>query len=461
MNFESEASKPGLPSLIKSQVLDVAFDGYLKYNTYRVTVDGEPLVGGFVHGPGHFVSAVAALAFDQQMAPYCTFKTGDTRLSRFERGEPYVLHGIVAGRMDKEGATASKIVLAELAEEVGGEVVEGTFLPLGAEPSPTMPWESTEADSYYLAAVEITGTPYGDGGAMEVVDLIGPLILPVSEAMVAMDCGQVAEGGRARTMFGRGLDLIGYILPLGVYVHDHPRLRERFDTLGLGPVIDVRDKVEGSQIPAPQAKGESLESRINEVVCATREEIAVDGHYRMVAATTHHAVRDGEKLTTLGTPFLNQYLQLDYDRAKVARYYLDREGGPMLKLTKQAYPALAFAPGELRVERMDVLDVVLDRDGDALAQIKARYGGEPELLGEKTSASSGQCDLYYYLAAVQVPPTDGFVPLAEAIRLCRTDHGDSHTEALCQRLAHRLGWIPSLGMGLAEARLLLESPATV
>lgn len=447
--------------VIQAQELDLAYDGYLKYRTYRVTIAGEPepRVGGYVHGPGHFVSAIAALAFDLEKAPYCVLKTGDTRLSRSERGEPYVLHGMVAGRMDKEGAAASKIVLAELAEEVGGEVVEGTFLPLGLEPTPTMPWESTEADSYYLAAVEITGTPYGDGGAMEVVDLIGPLMLSVSEAFAAMDRGDIAEGGRARTVYGRALDRIGYLPELGVFAHDHPRLLGRFDTLGLGPAEDLRDRVGGSPIPEPQPRGESLESRINTVVCATREEHAVDGHCRMVSATTRHAVREGETLTELGQPFLNQYLQIDYDRAKIARYALDPERGPMVEMLAQAHPALAFAPGSLQVVRRDLADIVVARDKAVLTQLKARFGGEPKLLGEKTSASSGQCDLYYHLAAVEVEPAAHFVPLAEAIALCRADQGDSHSEALLQRLAHRLGWIPTLSMSLGQARQLLESQA--
>lgn len=447
--------------VIQAQEADLAYDGYLKYRLYRVTIAGEhePRIGGFVHGPGHFVSAVAALAFDREKSPYCVLKTGDTRLSRSERGEPYVMHGMVAGRMDKEGATASKIALAELAEEVGGEVVEGTFLPLGQEPIPTMPWESTEADSYYLAAVEITGTPYGDGGAMEVVDLIGPLILPVPEAFAAMDRGDVAEGGRARTVYGRALDRIGYLPDLGVFAFDHPGLMARFDTLGLGPLQDLRARVAGSDIPEPQPTGQSLESRINTVVCARREEHAVDGHCRMISASTRHAVREGETLIELGEPFPNQYLQLDYDRAKVARYALDPERGPVVEMLAGVYPALAFAPGSLQVVRRDLEDFPVAREQAVLPQLEARLGGQPKLLGEKISASSGQCDLYYHLAAVEVKPGAHFVPLAEAIRLCRAGHGDSHSEALLQRLAHRLGWIPSLSVTLGEARRLLDSPA--
>jgi hypothetical protein len=449
-----------------AELTGTPFDGYLKYRTYRLGVEAQTREGGFVHGPGHFVSAIAALAFDREMVPYCTFKTGDTRLSRWDRGEPYVRHGIVAGRMDKEGASAVKIVLAELAEEVGGEVVDGTFLHLGQEPSPTMPWESTEADIFHLAAIEISGTPYGDGGAMEVVDLIGPLMLSAAEARTAMDQGEIAEGARARALYGRAFDAIGYLPLLEAFVHDHPRLLERFSTLGLGAPLDLRARVEGSDIPPPKARGESLESRINEVVCDSRAEHRVDTHALMVEARTHHAVRDGELLTTLGEqPFRNEYLHLDYDRAKVAVYYLDRQRGPLVQMSPRDYPALAFAPATLRVRRRDLEDFPLARSADALQQIRQRCGGEVMVLGEKTSASSGQCDLYYHFAAswvVELPvDADSFVPLAEAIALCRCGHGDAQTEGLLQRLADRLGWIPGLGMSLGEARPLLESRTMV
>jgi hypothetical protein len=389
------------------------------------------------------------------MSPYCVLKTGDTRLSRFERGEPYVMPGIVAGRMDKEGASAAKIVLAELAEEVGGQVVDGTFLPLSSEPCPTMPGESTEADCYFLAAVEIAGTPYGDGGAMEVVDLIGPLLLPASEALAAMLEGGIAESARAQTMFTRGLDLIGFLPSLGLYVHDHPRLLKAFDTLGLGQLIDLREMVDGGPIPAGPARGETLESRINEVVCSSREEHILDEHSVMIAASTHHAVREGSTLTTLGSTFLNQYLRLDYDRAKVARYYVDDSRGPMVEMSSRCYPALAFAPRTLQPVRQDVLDLALERSKDPLEQVAARWGGSPWLLGRKTSASSGQSDLYYYMVALPVAPEEGFLTLSEAIRLCRAGHGDAHTEALLRRLADELGWLPGLSMTVGQARELL------
>lgn len=456
--MDSPASSALQIASFQGRLTGLPFDGYLKYRTYEATLGDASLEGGFVHGPGHFVAAVAALAFDLEGKPHPIFKTGDTRLSRAERGEPYVLHGIVAGRLDKEGASAAKIVLAELAEEVGGEVVEGTFLPLGAAKVPTMPFESSEADVYHLAAVKITGKPYGDGGAMEVVDLIGPLMLTPDQARVAMDTGQVAEGGRARAMFARAYDALGYIPALDLYVGDHPCLAQRFTTLGLGPVLRFDGKTVGGEIPEPQPVGESLESRINHVVCETRDVCDLTSNQRLIAAMTRHAVKEGEQVTPLATSFPNQYLQIDYDRVKLGRYFLDPDRGPMLELTLQARPALAFAEPALPVARLDVEDLQVQRGRPVLEQIEAE--GDLVELGLATSASSGQCDLYYSFVACQVTaPEDssGFTSLSEAIRLCRRGHGDAHTEAFCQRLADHLGWIPGLRMTLDEARRLLES----
>ena len=450
--------------VVKAEVSAVPFDKFLKYKTYEVGVSTQLGVqtfkGGFVHGPGHHISSIAAMAFDEAMNPHPIFKSGDTRLSRSERQEPYVMTGSIAGRMDKEGANASKIVLAELAEEVGGEVVPGTFLPLGKAVTPTMPFESTEADAYYMAAVNITGTPYGDGGSMEVVELIGPVLTSAQEAIAAMDNGSIAEGGRARAMFGRGFDAIGYIPQLGLYVHDHPQLAERFDTLGLGAVMDPRAMVQGSKLPEAPPKGTSLEARINDVAYSRREETVLDSESKMIDATTSHAVNEGGTITTLETKFANQYFQTDYDRAKVAVFFLDPEKGPMIEMTTQVRPALAFAPESPRVVRQDVTDLKIGRDGDAASQLSEQFKGSVFELGSKTPASSGQTDLYYHFAACQVePPTDSsdraaFIPLAEAIRFCRDGHGDAHTEALCERLADHLDWVPNLGMSVDEARRL-------
>lgn len=435
----------------------LAFDGYLKYHTYQLELtSGMPatFTGGFVHGPGHHIAAVAAFAFDHDLTPHPILKSGDTRLSRFERGQPYVLDGFVAGRMDKEGADSSKIALAELAEEVGGQVVGTTFRKLG-ELTPTMPFESTEADHYYMAAVEIVGRPSGDGGLMEVADLIAPRFLAPLEAWRAMDQGEVSEGGRTRALFGRGFDALGYLPQLGVYIHDHPQLAARYDPLGAGPVQDLRPQLKAGRIPEDQPPGTSLEARINHVVTGSREVHPLSETSRMVDSECRHAVDKNGEITVLEGRFLSQYLQLDYDRAKLADYYLDPERGPMISLQTEARPVLAFSPGSPEVLRLDVQDLRLFRNREPREQLPPGA----RALGRPTGASPGQSDLYYhfYVRQTDPPQTSGFVTLSQAIRLCRSGHGDAHTEALCARLALELNWIPNLNMSVEAAKQFLRS----
>lgn len=459
----TEADSPGsLPadSVVSAEVTDVPFNGFLKYKNYEVGVkldDGyvQKLRGGFVHGPGHHIGAVAAFAFDEAMTPHPILKTGDTRLARAERAEPYVLDGFIAGRMDKSGADSSKIALAELAEEVGGEVVGQTFQKLGAL-TPTMPFESTEADNYYLAAVQITGKAAGDGGDMELTDLIGPKISSPLQTLEAVDEGEVSEAGRTRALLGRGFDAIGYVPQLGAYVHDHPQLAERFDTLGLGEVKDVRSMLTSSDMPKPQPPRDNLEAQVNDVVVTRRNDIELGSDKRMVDAGTKHAVNKNGVITELDTEFPNQYLQLDYDRAKLATYYTDPEAGPMILMTTEARPALAFAPESPKVIRRDVADIQISRDTDVSEQL-------PEgarMLGKGGGASAGQTDLYYHFMAKEVktpknPKAEGFVPIGEAIKMCRTGDGDAQTEALCEKLCTDLGWLPNLNMTVEQARSLM------
>lgn len=457
--------QPGNPGPVDSvgsaEVTEVPFDSYLKFKNYSVDITQDGVLnhykGGFVHGPGHHIGAIAAMVFDKQMTPHAILKTGDTRLARAERDEAYVQDGFVAGRMDKEGSSASKIALAELAEEVGGEVVEGTFRPLGKDVNPTMPNESTESDAYYSAAVEITGNPYGDGSEMELTDLIGPKFLPGDKAMQIMDAGGVSDSSRPRVMYGRSFDSIGYVPQLGAYVHDHPKLAENFDTLGLGPVQDIRSQIKPSDLPEPPPKADTLEANVNDVVCRKRDETKFSADARMVDATTSHAVNKNGVITTLTAEFPNQYLQLDYDRAKVATYYVDAKKGPMIQMKTEARPALAFAPQSPNVLRKDVSDIKVSRDKEIAEQLP--HGARS--LGEPTGASAGQTDLYYHFVANEVDPPknpekEGFVSLAEAVKLCRSGHGDTQTEALCGRLADDLKWIPNLGMSVAQAKAAMQ-----
>lgn len=454
-------SRGDAPGVLKSEITGTLFDKFLKFHTYEVVVgskDGpEVHRGGFVHGPGHHVAAIASFLLDEQGRPHPVFKSGDTRLARAERGEPYVATGGIAGRLDKAGVGSGKIALGELAEEVGGSVAEATFRSLGDDLVPTMPNESTEADLYSMAVVVLDGSPYGDGGQMEVPDLIGPVFYTAREAIEAMDRGEIADSGRARTMFARAFDVMGFLPELNVYAQDHPRLKERFDTLGLGETFDVRARAEGSRIVDPPLRNVNEYSQINAVVCRSRAVVALDSDQRMVDAQTSHAIEVNGLSTPLRERFANQYMQTDYDRVKLAVVAWDSHRGPLVEFTWQVRPALAFAPGSPRVVRQDVTDLKCPRDGDLMERLSSEFSGPITILGPKTGASSGQSDLYYHFAFCRATDEVGenFLELSEAIRHCRQGQGDAQTEALLLRLADHFHWIPTLNMSVSQARQLL------
>lgn len=499
-------------SILKAEITGTPFKQYLTYQTYRVeTSSHQTLEGGFVYGPGHHAAAIAALVLDENGMPYAVFKRGDTRLSRAERKESYVKVGWIAGRLDKPGSSGAKIALDELAEEVGGAVVEGSFRPLGDKLSCTMPFESTEGDSYFSALVQLSGKPYGDGGSMEVVGLIGPLLKPAKEALTALDGEDICDSGRARTMYARSFDAIGFIPQLGVYVQDHPKLLRAFNSLGMGSPIDPRSLVKGNKIDNKllvPPKPTTQESCINDVVCTSRRQIPLNSESWMIAAKTRHAIRAlsvrhvpggveprtktsaVEKLTPLLKEFPNEYLHTNYDRAKVVVYFLDPVQGPAIVLNSLVHPVQAFGPKSdsrrlargmsmkesdldsrlpppptavsfAEVTRLDVSDMKVARDQDPIVQLSGEFPGKLHRLGAKSGASGGQSDLYYhYLACETTQPQDKagqeLVTLSEAIRLCRTGHGDSQTEAALLRLADSLNWIPSLQMDVDQAKHLLK-----
>ena len=451
------------------------FSKYLKYQSYRVTLGNEVYEGGFVHGPGHHISAIAALVFAPDGTPYATFKTGDTRLSRYLRNEPYVSTSGIAGRWDKSGSSAGQIVVDELSEEVGGRAVDGTFRRLGETLAPTMPFESTESDEFFMAAVNIEGSPTGDGGAMEVVGLIGPVFYSPSEAVSKMDDATISDSARARAMFGRAWDAIGYLPDLGVYVQDYPDLHARYDTLGLGPVDDLRKRVSRGEVPAAQESTNSLASSINAATIVEQGQLDLGEVGKIVDARIQHAVKSRESTTSLPHIFPSQYLQTNYDRAKVALYYPDPKLGPMVEMKPQARPTLAFALGELKVIRRDLRDVRVNKDPYFIGlpqtppdhlmavpshpvkrELQSTFDGVLHQLAKPNAASSGQSDLYYWSFSCRVDPPDenersNFVTLAEALRLCRTGHGDAQTEATLLRLATHLDWLPQLGMSRSKA----------
>lgn len=461
---------------VQVEVTGTPFKEYLVYQRYRVQLaDGQELIGGVVFGPGHHVSGLAALVFDARGTPYATFKTGDTRLARASRGEPYVAINGICGRWDKAGYSAGNIVLAELAEEVGGQVVDGTFRHLGDHLNPTMPFESTESEECFLAAIELVRKPYGDGGQMEVPDLIGPVFLSPGQTIRALDEGRISDAARARAAFARAWDAIGYIPSLELYVQDHPALAAGYDTLGLGPVDHLRERVKGGPIPDPPARADTLRGRINTVLVDASQTVELAPDQAIVDARIRHAVRLPQTTVPLAPEFASQFLWARYDRAKVAVYYLDPKSGPMVEMAPQLRPGLSLAPGHLSVLRRDLRDlrvkrlkvpVLAGQDSEIRPweRLDLEVSGLPgpvQPLSMHSAASSGQSDLYYHNLACRVDPgrledTSDFVTLAEAIRLCRTGQGDVQSEATLLRLADRLEWLPQLGMSRTQARELLR-----
>lgn len=456
---EVEVSDDGeaLPSMgdVSAEQLELLFDGYLKYNTFRVEIDRLTKIqifrGGYVHAPGHHSVALAPLVLDQDKRPRAVLKRGDGRLSRVQRGVSAFKVGTVAGRLDKKGANAAAVAEAELKEEVGGTLVAGTFSPLGKTLNPTMPEESTECDRYFSAVVNLGGMPTGDGGFMEVVEFLGALPVKPSKALEMIDGGEVSDGARARTLFGRAFHSIGYLPEFEVYVEDFPELQERYDTLGLGPVKDIRTapSQEIGSYKDVTIDGGIGTKKVNRVEVADDREM-VDARAYNIMDTP-----EGEKT---GETYDSEYLSTKYDRAKLAIYYRDPQIGPMVRLELQSKPILAFAPEEPNILRFDVEDIKINRDQPV--EIKSMT-----LLGAPSSASSGQSDLYYHLYAQRVEriPTGEkgkFYPLAEALRFCRTGHGDVQTEALLLRLAEKLEWEPTLGMSYEEVRAYTEGAAS-
>ena len=503
-------SPPKKPATaVAARLVAAPFDSFMKLRRFEVDVARpgvakvETVTLDVLSGPGHNCSMAAALVLDGKGRPSVVLKAGDTRAARTLRGEPYVKIGMIGGRWDKVGADAKKIGLDEIAEEIGAELIQGGYLPLGDKLVPTMPGESTEADRYFAALVRIPengGAVDGDGGGMEVPGLMKPVTMPVAEALAAMDDGRVGEGARARVAYARAFDAIGWIPQLASYVHDLPgSLKKRFDTLGLAPAIDPRHLPTEIQAadPAAQAQGhggapgqgiDPHAGQIDAVAFTAEQRLELPGGAAMIDAKTVHVAHDGGVVHQVGKPFQNQILHLPYDRAKLAVYYLDPVQGPMVRMDQVERPVLAVKGLALDGERSyklentelvrrDVPELQIQLEGAqagaALAAVltgvkagltAAGITGAPVPLGAPVDASPGQTDLRYHFYGVTVAvPAEAaerarFVPLSDAIALCRQGEGDAATEALLLRLADAAGWVPSLRMSLATAEKLLKHP---
>jgi hypothetical protein len=440
---------------MSARLVETPFSKFLQFRIFELLgPDGSQRVA-LLNGPGHDCAAVAALVLDAQGHPFVVLKTGDARISRVMRSQPYLRLGCVAGRLDKEGASAAKIGLAELTEEVGGEVVANSFRSLGEWLTPTMPCESSEADATFFSLIRLQASAQGDGGGMEVAGLIGPVFLPLQDALTAMEGGRVGDGGRALALYQRCADSIGYLPSLGVWIHDHPRLREGYQTLGLGDPHDPRPGAQSAAIPRDFVP-HGPPAEIDGAQWVQRQDHKVaDG--RMVEGQTVHTAHG----RPLGSPFANQLLVLDYDRAKVVDYAWDEQRGPMVLIKPAARPVLAVKGLLLRGEqrqggkenfdlyRLDLEDVKIRRSTSPEEQLD----GPLERLGAPCGASSGQSDLYYHFyARPHSTAASDWIPLGQALQLCRSGQGDAHSEAALTRLARHLRWLPNLGLTLEQAR---------
>lgn len=419
----------------------------------------------FLSGPGHNCSLVAGLGVDKAGKLVAVLRTGDTRAARSLRGEDYVRKGFIGGRHDKM-KDAAHIALEEVAEETGGRTLKGGFRALGDRLLPTMPNESTEADQYFVAVMSLDGQVTGDGGGMELPGLIKPLPVPIDlgEAFGMMEKGEISDGARCRLVYQRGLDSIGYIPQLGVWVHDHPQLLARWDTLGLGEVWDPR-QLEPNP-PPPPSSGEEVvvnpdAARVNSVKFHSCEEIPVEPGVKFLNAVTSHAI-DGEK--PVGKPFPNYILKVDYDRAKVAVHTDDAH--PLVKLVDVERPVMAakgLLPPSERSYRNENTDLVRPdlvemkvTPGGARAEVEKALGVPVTPLCSHQGASEGQTDLRYHYFAAEGKADASFVPLREALRACRQGNaGDAPMEGALDFLAWKKDYIPCLDMTVEEARRLL------
>lgn len=429
---------------------------FSKFLQYRV-FDFEGQKVGVLNGPGHDCAAVAAVVLDSQSRPYMVLKTGDARMSRVLRHDTYLKWGCIAGRLDKAGASASKIALAEISEEVGGKVVADSFRPVGNWMTPTQPYESSECDANFFSLIQLGDAPKGDGGGMEVEGLIGPLFLRFQDGFAAMEDGRVGDAGRAMTLYRRCADWMGYVPELDRWVYDHPRLQQRYTTLGLGSPYDPRKDGQSKAIPANFVPGGPA-AAIDGAAWTECEKVKLDEHSQMLDGKTQHTAHS----VAQGAPFTNQLMQSDYDRAKIVTYTVDPEKGPLVRLSQNPRPIAVLKQslqGEHQADRKENHEL-LQFDVD---DVKFARGGSPQdlydtplqQLGQACGASSGQSDIYYHFYARQTKRAPEMMPIAEAIQQCRTGQGDAQTEALLLRLCRQLHWIPTLDLSVEQAQQML------
>ena len=434
------------------------FAGYMRlrrgWATFRDGGQETTERGVVLSGPGHDVVIIAAVMIEPEGRPHLVFKGGDTRPARTLRGEPYVKIGSIGGRLDHQGVGSSATAILELAEETGAEVQAGLLFPLSRVASPTMPEHSTEADHYYAAIVQFPedARPVGDGGGMELSELLRPIAFSASEGLLAIDQGAIGEGARARVAATRAFCALGYLPALGRWRSELPeRLQRRFDPLGLSPPAPNDWPRATLNLPA-----RSDETRV--VACHLEDERSIDVGEGLVFrnAWASHLGPSGE---VVGRPYRIQFLHVPHDLTKVVRYAKDPIHGARVALQSRPRVPLAVKALALQAELqselvrpvlLDVEERVVRVGGPAaveaeLADWAKGQGAALERLGAPSDASPGQSDLRYHFYAQEIAPGPALVPLAEAIRLFRSGDGDAAAECALYRLADRLGYVPELG----------------
>jgi hypothetical protein len=421
------------------------FDGYMKLRRFRFRFDGEERTADVLSGPGHDVSIVAAFTLDPSGALSAVLKGGDTRPPRTLRNEPYVKIGTIGGRLDHQNRSASQIAAAEIAEEIGAELTEGSLKALGDVPSPTMPDESTEADRYFFALVTFSDRrALGDGDGLELPGFLHPVSMPIADAIAAMDSGKIGEAARARVAYSRALSAIGYSTLLGGFVDD-----PTWDTLGLGPRIDPRELAKAPGVPPPPTL--SLAGMSMHV----QREIALRDGLRMMEARASHLAIDCSRV---GRPFTMQFLSVPYDRAKVVVWARGNGGTPLVRFAPRMRWQLLVKRDLLQSEvqravinprARDVLDLKVGAKNPELTLEKmlptrGLDAKRSVRLGAPSDASPGQTDLRHHFFALEIDREDGMVPLREALRAIRSGEGDAAAEAALLRLSFHIGHVPEL-----------------
>lgn len=437
------------------------FSGYMRlrtgWATFRHGGQDTTQRGVVLSGPGHDVVIIAALMIDPDGRPHLVFKGGDTRPARTLRGEPYVKIGSIGGRLDHVGVGSSATAVLELAEETGAEVQAGLLFPLSQAASPTMPTHSTEADQYYAAIVQFPegARPVGDGGGMELSELLRPIAFSARDGLMAIDRGAIGEGARARVAATRALCALGYVPALGCWRSELPeRIQGRFDPLGLVTQAPAALPRAPMNLPAPSA-----ETVV--VGCHLEDEQVIDAGEGLVFrnAWASHLGPGGE---VVGRPYRIQFLHVPQDLAKVVRYAKDPVYGAQVALQRRRRVPLAIKALALQAELQNgwVQPVPLDVEecwvgaGDPRAVhaelTRWAKGAALVQLGAPADASPGQSDLRYHFYAQEVGPESDLVPLAQAIRLLRQGEGDAAAECALYRLADFLGYVPELGAFAAD-----------